>query len=357
MTNVMNKKIFAAVLCLVIALPAVVFASNFAYVKSIRFTPIADIDLLETFPGNGIPQNDPTWFDLSSFTQSKSISRIILRNDTDHQEIYLSIKNSGKLTVNSRNITATIEIENDNQNIECSEWSDEGIFCSGENLVVKIKGIGYRWTGTIDNFDFEMDGGLLGFDNAELVGYENSVEVLRVNLPASSFSFSYFKHDGTNRTRFTFAGGDAEWINTPTTGLGSSGIVFDFNNFTQTSLGGHGYIRRSFGYGGSVTLNLQGTLDVNGTTRPIRNEIYVNLNKLQYSDCPIFNSTNILCYVRSGYIHSYIPQSRDITLWKTFPEVFVLEIADNQMSLTAGENSADDLLSISGIDVADFTFV
>src|SRR3989344_8112158 len=146
MTNVMNKKIFAAVLCLVIALPAVVFASNFAYVKSIRFTPIADIDLLETFPGNGIPQNDPTWFDLSSFTQSKSISKIILKNDTDHQEIYLSIKNSGKLTVDGRNITATIEIENgnDNQNVECGEWSDEGTFCSGENLVVKIKGNGYR---------------------------------------------------------------------------------------------------------------------------------------------------------------------------------------------------------------------
>jgi len=360
MSKMSGEKFFISIFSLLTLLPVAIFAGNFIYVKSIRFTPAAEIVELETFEASGVPESNSTWFDLSNFTQTRSVTAITLRNDTDHRELALSIKSSGRLTVASRNISVTIEVANENKNVECSDWGEEGIFCNGENLTVKIRGLGYRWAADVDNFTFKMNGGLFGFGKAELIGYEDAEEVLRVNFYTSNYAFAYFRHNPTNRARFIFENGigdsHAKWINTPMTGLGSSGIVFEFANFTETSLGGHGSIRYSYGFTGSITLNLQGTLDFNGTVYPVRNEIYVNLDKLQYSDCPIFNSTNILCYVRSGYIHTYIPLNSDKTLWKTFPEVFVFEISGRKATLTAGERSAEDIFRISDIDVTDFKF-
>jgi len=362
-----KRKIIFVISILLLAIPALALASNFDYVRMIRFNPSTTFTLFVPFEGSGVPDNTPTWFDLSKFTQEQSISSFKLQIVDGKYKLFFNAKNIGTLSNFPKN-KVQIETKNgNNEEVTCSQFNENGIICNGAKLFLNIKRPGHRWSGETDSYKLEISGGLLGFGNAVITGYKNGaddskVEVVKIELETNSYSFNYFATPEKKRASFRLQGGDAEWINEPTEKrIDNTYIEWNFDNFAQTSNAGWGKIRSTAGFSGSITMNLQGTLTVDGTTYPVRNEIYVNLDKKHFSDCPIFEETHILCYARSGYIHTYIPSHEDITFWKSFPKVFVFEITGDdtigrKATLSAGENSVDDIFKISNMNVIDFKF-
>jgi len=360
-----NKKILAgffAILFSLAVLPSLTMAlaDDFSLVRSIRFIPAATITSFTPFDGST--------FVLSNFIQKKSLSnfRIDVSNGNYVVNFFATI--SGQYGPKASSI-ATITIRNQvNENVACSPFSEQEIFCTGGQMTVTIMANGRRWSGTLDSYTFKMvaDGtgeedGNLGFSHAQILGYKNGYNngnpVVTIDLKVKSFSFGYSRNSAPAIVSFQLSGGNVEPINQPSLiGLKSTNLVWDPGSFQDKNNGGSGRISSTLGFYGTVSLNLQGTFTSGSKTYTVRNEIYMNLNNLQFSDCPIFQQGHILCYIRSGYIHTYIPLSRDTTFWKAPIKLFVLEIIGNKATLTAGQNSASDVLKVSDMDVSNLRF-
>lgn len=365
--KILLASIFA--LSLLAILPAMASASDFSLVKSIIFSPNAIVSSFIPFTGTLRPLNIPGSLSLASFTQKKSVASLRLSNSSGTYALTFTDSISGQVGTSPTSIGTIFIKSSTGDNVICDSFSETNVSCVGQNMTMNIVQPGKSWNGAFDNYTFSMasdtgtDGSNLGFSHAQIIGIKDGNVVLNVSLNMSTLSFSYARNPDKAVTSFQLSGGNISWINKPgVISLRTPGLVWNSDNFHDAIAlnGGSGSVFGTVGFGGSISFTLQGTYVNDTKTYPIRNEIYMNLNTLQFSDCPIFTRNNIVCYIRSGYIHTYLPLMRDTTFWKSPIRLFVLNITNSTegatATLTGGQTSASDVFNVTGITVKGFRF-
>lgn len=368
-----KKMLVASMMAVVLAVsllavfPAMVSASSsvsdFILVKSVRFNPSITISSFNPFPVPLKPTNIPGTIPLDGFIQKRSVATFSLVNSSGSFVLNFYGTISGQLGPMPTNI-GTITIRNKlNDKVVCDSFTELNISCRGGQMTMTIAKMGSTWSATLDNYTFNMsadigtDGSNLGFSHAQIIGYKGLNPVITLNLSSTSFYFSYLRNPSAASVSFRLSGGTVQSISQPNVfTLRNTNVSWNFSNFADASNGGGGSVFNIIGKTGVISLNLQGIFTTN-TSNTLRNEIYINFGSLQFSDCPVFNRTDVLCYIHSGYLHTYIPHGIDITFWKAPIRIFVLNITNaSSASISGGQNAVGDVFSITNMTVSNFHF-
>lgn len=348
---------------LLAVLPAMASASDFILVKSVRFSPSITISSYNPFPVPLKPTNTPGIIPLGGFIQKRSVATFSLANNSGSFALNFYGTISGQLGPMPTNIGTITIRSKPNDKVACDPFTERNISCTGGQMTMTIAGLGNTWSAALDNYTFNMsadigiDGSNLGFSHAQIVGYKGANPVVILNLSSTSFYFSYLRNPSAASASFRLSGGTVQSISQPSVfTLRNTNVSWNFSNFADANNGGGGSIFNIIGKTGAISLNLQGIFTTSASDI-LRNEIYINFGSLQFSDCPVFNRTDVLCYIHSGYLHTYIPHGVDITFWKAPIRIFVLNITNaSSASISGGQNAVGDVFSITNMTVSNFHF-
>ena len=353
----MNSKLLVSVVALLVGISSVAYALDFGNVRTMFYkAKYAEFLFFTPFEGEGRPSTIPDWFNLTKFNETKSVVNGFLyhsQEDTFRQRIYIKI--NGNLDINGTVKKTDFKFWSTMNEADCQVFNDQSILCFSEGGKLKINRAGYRWSGEVNNYSVEINDEGVGFKNLTLTGYENSTELFKINVVEDYFKFNYFYVPKT-RAVFELDGGNVDYMIRPENS--NLNFPFDMSNYTQVQNWGGGKIIKGGGFLGSVQLVFTGNLTGEGLPgqfdggAALRTDISTYLVEKSFSDCPVFNSTDLYCKIRFGYMHTYFPVHEDQTIWKTYFNLMILNITGGKATVTAGVHNATDLFQISDMNVS-----
>jgi len=353
----MNLKILLTLFFLVLTISPLSFALDFGNVRNIIYrAKVVDFKFLVPFDGDGFPTSSPTWFSLSNFAVRNSVvSGFISQISRGEFKGRISILLNGQLDVNGNTKTSSIRFWSDaTSNTTCPQFTDQKILCVSDKGYIKIYRQSYRWIANVTNYTLEVEDTGIGFRNMTVTGYEGENQLFKIVIVEDWFKFSYYQ---TSRKilRFAAVNGTIDYINPPANA--NPNIPFSLENFTLVKNFVDGKIIYNGGYAGSIQLtsigafNNQTAFDFHLDNQALRMDTSAYLVEKSFSDCPIFNSTDVYCKIRFGYMHTYQPSHEDQNLWKTFFNLMILNITHGRASISAGINDGTDFFKISDMNV------
>jgi hypothetical protein len=351
----MNLKVLLTIFFIVLTISGLAYALDFSNIKNIIFHgKSVDFQSFTPFDGTGSPSKSPDWFTLANYSQKKSSANGFITQNKDgtfDQKITMTL--NGNLNVKGSIKPVEIRFWSEPSVTTCKTFTQQKVLCFSSKGHIKITRQSYRWTADVKNYSFELTDQGKGFTDVIVTGYDGEKELFKFDVQLDYLKFNFYP---TPRKVLTFqaTGGVIDFINPPANA--NPNIPFNMSKFTDIRNYSYGTIVYNGGFTGSVELSIIGVYNAN---HKFDKEIDKDLLRFDipgilertFSDCGPFNSTDVYCKIRFGYIHAYKPTHEDQTLWKTFFDQMILNITKGKLTISVGFTNGTEMFRISDMNV------